>query len=365
MIDPVEVLEEKGGSSICPIRWQDATLRLLDQRLLPHEEEWVEIRSWKGAQGAISDMVVRGAPAIGITAAFGMVLGLKEILRKEGGGILGEVTLKGYVEIGHGLKAARPTAVNLAWAVERMIGVARRLIQRGIDPKALLDGMESEANAIWLEDIEANIAMGDYGADLIQEGATILTHCNAGALATGGYGTALGVIRSAHRQKKGIRVLCDETRPWLQGMRLTAWELMKDGIECALICEGAAGFFMKRGLVDCVVVGADRIAANGDVANKIGTYMLAELAKANSVPFYVAAPYSTIDVETPTGEEIPIEERPSDEVLTLNGMELGPKGLMAENPVFDITPNGLITAIITERGVLRPPYEHAIRERLS
>lgn len=356
----MELLKEKGGSSICPIRWQEMTLWLLDQRAIPYEENWVEICSWKGARHAIRDMVVRGAPAIGITAAFGMVLGLKEAIHDKDRGEKGPSILETLRTVAHELKEARPTAVNLTWAVERILNATEGLISRGIKGKDILYHIEGLAKTIWLEDVQANISMGAHGAGLIEHGATILTHCNAGALATGGYGTALGIIRAAHALGKAIKVLCDETRPWFQGTRLTAWELMKEGIPCQVICEGASGLFMKRGEIDCIIVGADRIASNGDVANKIGTYMLAELAKANSIPFYVAAPWSTIDTTTPSGDFIPIEERPHHEVLKFMGKELAPNGARARNPVFDITPNELITAIVTEKGILRPPYEQAI-----
>ncbi len=347
-------LRERGGSSVVPIDWDGKLLSLLDQRLLPHEERWLHLSSWEEAAKAITDMVVRGAPAIGITAAFGMVLAAKANRER-----WGEALIERLEEAGKGLSEARPTAVNLSWAVKRMLGRARE----GLDDP--VGNLETEAVSIWEEDVEANLAMGDAGAALIPDGATILTHCNAGALATGGYGTALGVIRSAYRVKNGISVLADETRPWLQGSRLTAWELLKDGIPVSLVVEGAAGSLMRQGRIQAVVVGADRIAANGDVANKIGTYNLAVLARAHCIPFYVAAPTSTLDPATATGEEIVIEERPEEEVLTLLSSPLAPPGARAVNQVFDITPAHLVTAIVTEKGVLKPPFHRAIESVLQ
>ncbi len=358
-MEPLEILKKEGGSEICPLRWESGILQLIDQRRLPHEESWLDITTWKGARDAIRDMVVRGAPAIGITAAFGMALGAKDL----DDGLDLEESIERLEDVAQGLLNARPTAVNLAWAVERMFKEARHSLDVNESASNLYDDLEREAKTIWKEDVVANIEMGRYGAQLIQDGFTVLTHCNAGALATGGYGTALGVIRYAAFSGKRITVLCDETRPWLQGIRLTAWELMKEGIECAVICDGAAGHFMRRSKVDCIVVGADRIAKNGDVANKIGTYTLAELARANSIPFYVAAPFSTIDLKTENGQDIPIEERPEEEITKLNGKALGPSGVRARNPVFDVTPHELVSAIITERGILRPPYKDAILER--
>ncbi len=355
MKDPISVLKEKGGSSISPLRWEGRVLRLIDQRLVPYEIKWLDLKSWEEVRDAIRDMVVRGAPAIGITAAFGMAICANGF---EGDG--GDELLEVLEEAGIGLNDARPTAVNLSWAVKRMLNAAQSAKDAGHSVMEIKGLLEKEAINIWMEDVISNLEMGKFGAQLIKDGSTILTHCNAGALATGGYGTALGVVRYAHFSGKRIKVLADETRPWLQGIRLTAWELMEDGIEVEVICDNAAGFFMKRGEVDCVVVGADRIALNGDVANKIGTYSVAELAKANSIPFYVAAPFSTIDVSTRSGEAIPIEERSSIEVTTIKDITLGPENVIARNPVFDVTPNELITAIITDRGIISPPYEDAI-----
>ena len=358
-MDPIDILKREGGSRICPFRWDRGRLRLIDQRRLPHEEVWLDITTWEGTGDAIREMVVRGAPAIGITAAFGMVLGARHLDSDLGP----DEAIKKLEVVAAGLLSTRPTAVNLAWAVGRMLNRARRAVKIERSALHLYSELEKEALTIWREDVVSNIEMGRLGSQFIQDGATVLTHCNAGALATGGYGTALGVIRYAAFSGKRITVLCDETRPWLQGIRLTAWELMKEGIDCAVICDGAAGHFMRRSEVDCIIVGADRIAKNGDVANKIGTYALAELARANSIPFYVAAPFSTIDIGTESGQDIPIEERPEEEITKLKDMDLGPEGVRARNPVFDVTPNGLISAIITEKGVLQPPYRDAILAR--
>jgi methylthioribose-1-phosphate isomerase len=256
------------------------------------------------------------------------------------------------------LASTRPTAVNLFWALERMMKVAQAHLD---DAQKLASALEEEAIAIAREDVEANVRMGMYGATLIPEKANILTHCNAGALATAGYGTALGVIRTAHNQGKKVHVWVDETRPFLQGARLTAWELQKEGIPFTLISDNTAGMLMRSGMVDLIIVGADRIAANGDVANKIGTYSLAVLAKHHGIPFYVAAPTSTIDLNCRCGDEIPIEQRDDEEVLTVMGVRIAPKGAKAFNPAFDVTPNELITAIITERGIIKPPFEEGLR----
>ncbi len=355
---PLDLLWEKGNTSVVPIRWEGHKLYLLDQRLLPHEEVWCEYSSSRGVARAIRDMVVRGAPAIGITAAFGMVLAAYGFVDRDRASFiekwLGEADF---------MLQARPTAINLKWAVERL----RRQIDRRpeLSTGDLAASLEKEAISIWSEDIQANLDMGSYGQALLPDKAKVLTHCNAGALATGGYGTALGVIRAAVSRGKKIEVIADETRPWLQGARLTAWELIKDGIAVTLIVDGAAGFLMQRKEIGAVVVGADRIATNGDVANKIGTYAVAELARANDIPFYVAAPVSTIDPETHTGDQIPIEERGPREVITFAGQEVAAPGVAVRNPVFDITPHHLVSAIITEAGVLMPPYDPAIHVCLS
>jgi methylthioribose-1-phosphate isomerase len=320
---------------VTPLRWLGDRLELLDQRLLPAEETWVVCRDAPSVAAAIRDMIVRGAPAIGVAAAFGMALAK---LRGD--------DVRQAAEL---LRAARPTAVNLAWAVERMLRAKGNLT--------------AEAEAILREDVEANVRIGRFGAELLGERATVLTHCNAGALATGGYGTALGVIRAAVEGGKRIAVFADETRPYLQGARLTAWELQQDGIDVTLITDNMSGHFFQQGQFDAVIVGADRIAANGDAANKIGTYTLAVLAHAHGVPFYIAAPVSTIDFDCPSGQAIPIEERSASEVLEVLGKRIAPDGVAVRHPAFDVTPAGLITAIITDRGVLRPPFSPAI-ERL-
>lgn len=325
-------------------------VRLLDQRRLPAEEVYVTLRSAPEVAEAIRQMVVRGAPAIGVTAAYGVALAAS-VAAAEGRDVRLEVEAACGV-----LVAARPTAVNLAWAVQRMRQVAVRT-----PPAAMAAALEAEAARIHDEDLAACRAMGRHGAALVGDVATVLTHCNAGGLATAGYGTALGVIRAAVEQGKRVRVLADETRPFLQGSRLTAWELMRDGIDVALITDNMAGSFLHRGEVDLVVVGADRIAANGDVANKIGTYSVAVLAKENGVPFYVAAPRSTIDLACPDGDSIPIEEREAGEVTAPFGRAIAPEGVRVRNPAFDVTPARYVTAIVTEVGVLRPPYEEALR----
>jgi methylthioribose-1-phosphate isomerase len=317
---------------VTPLRWDGATLSLLDQRLLPREEVWLECRTSSEVAEAIRTMVVRGAPAIGVSAAFGMAMAAAR----------GDDVQAAAEE----LKRARPTAVNLAWAVDRMLA-------HDGDPAR-------EAERILEEDVAANKAMGQFGAQLLGAQSTVLTHCNAGALATGGYGTALGVIRAAIENGKRVAVFADETRPYLQGARLTAWELQRDGIDVTLITDSMSGHFFQQGKFDAVIVGADRIAANGDAANKIGTYTVAVLAHAHGVPFYVAAPVSTIDVHCPTGAEIPIEERSAQEVVEIHGERVAPEGIQVRHPAFDVTPARLITAIITEKGVLRAPYGDAI-----
>ena len=317
---------------VTPLSWDGNTLQLLDQRLLPREETWIECRTAAEVADAIRTMVVRGAPAIGVSAAYGMVMAAAQ----------GE----DLQETARMLKAARPTAVNLAWAVDLMLRA---------------NGDVAEAERIHREDLEGNMRMGRYGAELLGQNATVLTHCNAGALATAGYGTALGVIRAAIEGGKRVAVFADETRPYLQGARLTAWELQRDHIDTTLITDNMSGHFFQQGAFDAVIVGADRIAANGDTANKIGTYTVAVLADAHDVPFYVAAPVSTIDPACPNGGEIPIEERSVEEVTYILGSRMAPEGIHVRHPAFDVTPARLITAIITDRGVLRPPYEEAIR----
>ena len=332
------------------IQWTPAGVVMIDQRLLPREEVYVTCADYNAVADAIQSMVIRGAPAIGVAAAMGVALG---VLHADGGS-LGEK----FEEICRTLAKTRPTAVNLFWALDRM----RRVFQSVQDkPRGEISGrLIAEAQLIKEEDIAINRAMGRHGAPLVPDGKTVLTHCNAGALATAGYGTALGVIRAAVESGKQIDVFADETRPFLQGARLTAWELREDGIPTTVITDNMAGHFLRSGRIGCVIVGADRVAANGDVANKIGTYGVAVLAKENGVPFYVAAPISTLDLTLPSGDQIPIERRSPDEVTQIAGISIAPHGAVAENPAFDITPHRYVTAIITERGVARPPFGEAL-----
>ena len=337
---------------IAPIRWQDGRLVLLDQRRLPGELVERAYADWREVADAIRTLAVRGAPAIGVAAAFGVVLAARASRAGDGDGLAAELA-----EAIAGLAATRPTAVNLFWALDRM----RRTIavSRGMARAALADRLVAEAQAILDEDLAANRAMGAHGAALVPAGARILTHCNAGALATAGYGTAVGVIRAAQERGLVKLVWVDETRPVMQGSRLTAWEMVQEGIPHRLISDVAAAFVMRRGEVDLVVTGADRIAANGDTANKIGTYGLAVLARHHGIPFYVAAPMSTVDPSIASGAEIVIEERDAAEVRGVAGRETAPAESPVFNPAFDVTPAELITAIITERGVFRPPYAFA------
>ena len=334
---------------IAPIRWEENRLLLLDQTLLPMEERFREYSRWPDVAEAIRTLVVRGAPAIGCAAAFGLVLAARQSLAEDTEGILRDLE-----EAEKGLASTRPTAVNLFWALDRMRRVAHAERARSVpDFRARL---LAEAQAILEEDLAGNRALGAHGASLVPEGARILTHCNAGALATAGYGTAVGVIRAAHERGRVAMVWVDETRPVMQGSRLTAWEMVKEGIPHRLISDVAAGFVMKRGEVDLVVTGADRIASNGDTANKIGTYSVAVLAKHHGIPFYIAAPFSTIDTSIPSGAAIPIEERAGDEVRHTGGRQTAPSETPVYNPAFDVTPAELIAGIITERGVFRYPY---------
>ena len=334
---------------ITPIRWERHRLLLLDQTLLPVEERTREYTRWRDVAEAISTLVVRGAPAIGCAAAFGVALAARQSGARDGLGLFADIE-----EAIKGLAATRPTAVNLFWALDRMRAVAEA--HRALPVPVLRERLLAEAQAILDEDLAANKALGAHGAALVPEGARILTHCNGGALATAGYGTALGVIRAAHEQGRVALVWVDETRPVMQGSRLTAWEMVKEGVPHRLISDVAAGFVMKRGEVDLVVTGADRIAANGDTANKIGTYSVAVLAKHHGVPFYVAAPWSTIDAAIASGADIPIEERDGDEVRRTGGRLTAPRETPVYNPAFDVTPAELIAGIITERGVFRFPY---------
>jgi methylthioribose-1-phosphate isomerase len=338
------------------IEWTNEGVRMIDQRLLPAEEKYLMLRSYEEVAEAIKKMVVRGAPAIGISAAMGLALGAKQSVGTSVADL--EDDFEYMCDV---MSKTRPTAVNLFWAIERMREALKREKSRTQNVEEIKDKLIQEALNIFQEDIDANRSIGRHGAPLIPDGATVLTHCNAGALATAGdYGTALGVIRGARDAGKRVAVIADETRPFLQGMRLTAWELAKDNIPVTVITDNMAGHIMKSKKVDCVVVGADRIAANGDTANKIGTYMVAVLAKENNIPFYVAAPVSTLDLSLPTGEQIPIEERDAREVTHIGTQEMGPEGVKVHNPAFDVTPNELIAAIITDKGVARAPYSQSL-----
>ncbi len=343
------------------VEWTGEGIRMLDQRLLPTEEKYLTLRSYEEVADAIKQMVVRGAPAIGVSAAMGLALGANQSVGTSVADL--EFDFRFMCKV---MEATRPTAVNLFWAVERMRGALAKAKAETKDVEEVKKRLVSEAQAIFNEDIESNRALGKFGGELIADGATVLTHCNAGALATAGdYGTALGVIRGAIDAGKRVAVIADETRPYLQGSRLTAWELAKDNIPVTVITDNMAGHVMKQGKVDCVVVGADRIAANGDTANKIGTYMVAVLAKQHDVPFYVAAPISTIDLTIPSGEQIPIEERDAKEVTHVRDQQLAPDGVDVHNFAFDVTPNELIAAIITDRGVGRPPYTESLRNLVA
>jgi methylthioribose-1-phosphate isomerase len=337
------------------IEWTDDGVRMIDQRLLPTREVYNTYRDYKDVAEAIRSMVIRGAPAIGVAAAMGIALGVRTAKANS----VAELDPQ-FQEMCAVLTGTRPTAVNLFWAVERMKRVYQRVRSKGI--KEVETTLIREALLIHEEDLRANREMGRLGQELIPGEARVLTHCNAGALATAGFGTALGVIRAAVEAGKRVQVYADETRPFLQGARLTAWELMKDEIPVTVITDSMAGHIMRKGEIDCVIVGADRIAANGDVANKIGTYSVAVLAKENQIPFYVAAPVSTIDLAIPDGSHIPIEERDPDEIRRIQGVAVTPEDVVVANPAFDVTPHRYVSAIITERGVARPPYVTTLRE---
>jgi methylthioribose-1-phosphate isomerase len=335
-------------STFATLRWRDDLLELLDQRALPERQVYATFDSARAVAEAIRDMVVRGAPAIGCAAAYGIALEARRLHDAPG-----EAFHEGLAQAFALLRASRPTAVNLGWALDRMQAqIARSSAHPPRNCAALL---LAEAHAITREDVDLNRAMGRHGAALLDDGARVLTHCNAGALATAGYGTALGVIRSAFAAGKRVQVFADETRPFLQGARLTAWELREDGIPVTLIADSAAGFLMARGQIDAAIVGADRVAANGDVANKIGTYQVAVLARRHGLPFYVACPRSTIDLSAATGNDIPIEERSADEVKGYGVTRWAPADVVVMNPVFDVTPAELVTALITEKGVTLAP----------
>ncbi|MGD0021461.1 MAG: S-methyl-5-thioribose-1-phosphate isomerase [Smithellaceae bacterium] len=335
------------------IVWKNNSVILIDQKILPVAERYVTCRRYQEIISAIKDLTVRGAPAIGVAAAMGAALGALRL-----GSLPAEKFRRKFIAICNEIARARPTARNLFWALERMKKRLDQAVQIG--QNNLVKELVDEAKSIYAEDIEANRQIGKQGSKLLADGNNILTHCNAGALATAGYGTALGVIRAAHEQGKKLHIYVDETRPVLQGARLTAWELKKEKIPATVITDNMAGFLMKQGKIDKVLVGADRIAANGDTANKIGTYSLAVLAAVHRIPFYVAAPLSTIDVSLKTGAAIPIEERKSEEVTCLGKVRIAPQGIKVYNPAFDITPAEYITAIITEKGILTKPYRVSI-----
>lgn len=346
---------------IIPVKWSDEGVLMLDQRLLPTEEKWLVLKTYNDVADGIRDMVVRGAPAIGVSAAYGMALGARQFVGMD------VVDLEDELEfVGDVLAKTRPTAVNLFWAIDRMKRTFQNAKSEGKSVSEIKEILLEDAKAIHEEDIEAQRLIADFGGALIDNDSTVLTHCNAGALATGGvWGTALGVIRGAVNQGKTIAVIADETRPYLQGARLTAWELDQDNIPVTLITDNMSGHMMKKGKVQAVVVGSDRIAANGDVANKIGTYMVAVLAKRHGIPFYVAAPLSTVDMNCPTGDDIPIEERDIREVTHVKDIQLAPEGISVSNYAFDVTPNDLVTAIITEKGVARAPYTESLRKQFE
>jgi methylthioribose-1-phosphate isomerase len=330
------------------IQWTPSGIVMIDQTRLPREEVYVTCTDHLQVADAIRSMVIRGAPAIGVAAAMGIALGMQA------------ASVAQFDDICETIRVTRPTAVNLFWAIERMRRVFNEVVARSLPE--IRERLVAEAIQIRLEDIAINECIGKNGAPLIPDGKTVLTHCNAGALATAGYGTALGVIRAAVASGKKIDVFADETRPFLQGARLTIWELQHDHIPATLITDNMAGHFLHSGRIGCVVVGADRIAANGDVANKIGTYSVAVLAKENNVPFYVAAPISTLDLTLTSGDQIPIEQRAPAEVTHIQGVPVAPEGTQVANPAFDVTPHRYVTAIITERGVARPPYSDALRK---
>ncbi len=328
---------------------------MIDQRLLPTEEVYPVFRTYEEVADAIKEMVVRGAPAIGVAAAMGIALGARDTETEDVAEFDQAFNL--FCEV---MASTRPTAINLFWAIERMRSLYTGLRNENIPLDEIRARLIEESKRMHQEDVQTNRAMGRFGAELIPDGATVLTHCNAGALATAGYGTALGVIRAAVEAGKNIAVFADETRPFLQGARLTAWELNKENIPVTLITDNMAGYFLNKGQIDCVIVGADRIASNGDVANKIGTYSVAVLAKENDIPFYVAAPVSTLDLSIKSGKQIPIEQRNEKEVTHVKGARLAPAGIKIANPAFDVTPHRYVAAIITERGIARPPYQESL-----
>jgi len=336
-------------ASINTIEFKDETLLLIDQRKLPEELSIFNCQNYKDVEFAIREMIVRGAPAIGVTGAYGLVLAAKEFADLPKEEFISKINESAQV-----IGKARPTAVNLMWAVKRMLDILEA--NKSKSNLEIYEALLAEAKAMEKEDLETNKAIAKYGNEIVPENATILTHCNTGALATVGYGTALGVIREAHYSGKNIKVFADETRPRLQGAKLTAWELVQEGIPATLIPDSVAPVLIRDGKIDLIIVGADRIASNGDTANKIGTYMLSQIAKDFNVPFYVAAPISTIDFDIECGQQIVIEERDSKEVTHINGIRIAPEGIKVYNPAFDVTPNVNITGIITEKGIIKQPY---------
>jgi methylthioribose-1-phosphate isomerase len=344
--------------AIIPVEWTDEGVRMLDQRLLPTEETWLMLKTFNEVADGIRDMVIRGAPAIGVSCAYGIALGAKNFVGTNVDDL--EEELEYICDV---MSKTRPTAINLFWAIDRMKRTFAKAKEEGKSISEIKQILIQDAKDIHEEDIESQRLIAQFGGELLEDNSTVLTHCNAGALATGGvWGTALGVIRGAVDQGKKVSVFADETRPYLQGARLTAWELLQDKIPVTLITDNQSGHVMKKGMIQAVVVGSDRIAANGDVANKIGTYMVAVLAKRHGIPFYVAAPMSTVDMNCPTGEEIPIEERDIREVTHVQDIQLAPEGIEVGNYAFDVTPNELVDAIITEKGVARKPYSESLRK---
>jgi methylthioribose-1-phosphate isomerase len=335
-----------------PIEWLGDRVRILDQRKLPDEEVYLELDSYEDVASAITELKIRGAPAIGVAGGYGIALGVLKIESERKGDFLEKLD-----KVVEAIAATRPTARNLFWAIQRM----RQAAESGNDVNEIKSALVDEAMKIHAGEIEATKQLSQFGAELIRDGDTVLLHCNAGPLATAGFGTALGIVLFAVEQGKKVSVLSTETRPVLQGARLTCWELKKAGIPATLITDSMAGYFMQRGEVDSVIVGADRIAANGDTANKIGTYTLAVLAKENSIPFYVAAPTSTIDFALASGAEIPIEQRKPEEITHIKGVPIAPEGVAVQNPAFDVTPHRYITAIITEKGTIKAPFREGIR----
>lgn len=347
-----DFIQRRRSAMIPTIEWRGKHVRMIDQRELPRRVVWHTCRTYLDVAEAIEAMVIRGAPAIGVAAAMGLALGAASIKTRAG-------FRKRFGRMSGRMLKARPTAVNLQWAVEKMGRAAERVAEMPLE--TIQEALREESQRILEEDIEINRKIGEYGQRIVPQEAAILTHCNAGALATGGYGTALGVVRAAWEKGKRVEVLADETRPWLQGLRLTSFELMEEGIPVTVIADSAAGSLMRQKKVGLVITGADRIASNGDVANKIGTYQVAVLARENGIPFYVAAPLSTIDLSIMSGEMIPVEERPGKEIFAFGGRLMGPKGVKAFNPAFDITPSKYVSAIITEKGVVKAPYRSGIK----